>query len=129
MKVRTKLLALARAVADECDQNAPFRKKIEEALGSKLTAGKKADPASVRAPRPHRRARAVLDPISLVKVSEFVLRRRLDELEIEQLKDIVAQYGMDPSKLVMKWKDASRIAEHILETSMVRATKGDAFRT
>lgn len=41
----------------------------------------------------------------------------------------VAQFAMDPSKLVMKWKDRDRIAEHIIETSMTRAAKGDAFRT
>jgi hypothetical protein len=56
------------------------------------------------------------------------LRNALAPLDLERLKDIVAQFGMDPSKLVMKWKDRDRVAEHIVETSITRATKGDAFR-
>jgi hypothetical protein len=35
---------------------------------------------------------------------------------------------MDPGKLVMKWKDASRIIDRIIELSLARSTKGDAFR-
>lgn len=129
MKVRSKLLALARAIADECDRNAPFRKSVEEALGTKQRSENRTPTTASKAvSRPHRRAAAVLDPVSLAKSSEYELRRRLGELHIEQLKDIVAQYGMDPSKLVMKWKDSKRISDHIIETSMTRATKGDAFR-
>ena len=37
-------------------------------------------------------------------------------------------YGMDPGKLVMKWKDADRVRAHIVDTTMQRARKGDAFR-
>lgn len=130
MKVRPALLALARAIADECDQNAPFRKRVEEALAQGVKKGTEAprDRRAKSAVRPHRRTPAVLDPVSLARTGEDVLRRRLGELEIEQLKDIVAEFGMDPSKLVMKWKDRERIAEHIIETSMTRASKGDAFR-
>ncbi|WP_162527293.1 hypothetical protein [Sphingomonas solaris] len=47
----------------------------------------------------------------------------------EQLLDIVAEFGMDPGKLVMKWKDRDRVADRIVETAIARATKGDAFRS
>jgi hypothetical protein len=57
-----------------------------------------------------------------------LLRSELSSLDIEQLKDVVAQYGMDPGKLVMKWKDAARIIDRIVELSLTRSTKGDAFR-
>jgi hypothetical protein len=127
MKVRTVLLAMARVVADECEENAPFRKKVEEALGTKRTR----EPAKARSGstlRPHRRTPALLDPIELSKSGAGVLRGRLADLSIEQLKDIVAEFGMDPSKLVMKWKDKGRVIEHITETSLTRAAKGDAFR-
>jgi hypothetical protein len=70
----------------------------------------------------------VIDPIELGRQGEAILRTRLNELDIEQLRDIVAQYGMDPGKLVMKWKDATRIIDRIIEVSLSRATKGDAFR-
>ena len=41
---------------------------------------------------------------------------------------MVAQYGMDAGKLVMKWKTWDRIADHTVEMSANRAQKGDAFR-
>ena len=46
----------------------------------------------------------------------------------KELKDIVADYGMDPSKLAMKWKDRDRVIKLIIDTSQRRASKGDAFR-
>ena len=70
----------------------------------------------------------MLDPIDLARQGEASLREQLAELDLERLLDIVAQYGMDPAKLVMKWKDKERVIERIVETSIARATKGDAFR-
>ena len=49
-------------------------------------------------------------------------------LTLDQLRDIVAQYGMDPSKLVMKWKDPERVMDQIVELALTRSIKGDAFR-
>jgi hypothetical protein len=43
------------------------------------------------------------------------------------LRDVVADYGMDPGKLVMKWRDADRIVDRIVEVARGRAQKGSAF--
>lgn len=129
MNLRGRLLALSRAIADECEHNAPFRRNVEDALG--VSKAKERRPPTERKPstRPHRRTPAVLDPVEIAKTGREALHGRLAGLDIEQLKDVVAQYGMDPSKLVMKWKDKDRIIDHIIETSLGRASKGDAFRT
>jgi len=127
VRTRPILLALARAIADECDVNAPFRLKIEEVLQPKRERKSPAKEAFA-AQRRGRRAPAVLDPIEVIHNGFWALRRRLEDLDLEQLKDIVAQYGMDPSKLVMKWKDRERVIERILDVSQSRSTKGDAFR-
>lgn len=50
-------------------------------------------------------------------------------LSIEQLRDIVAEQGLDPGKLVLKWKSTDRIIDRIVEISIARAQKGDAFRS
>jgi hypothetical protein len=50
------------------------------------------------------------------------------ELSLEQLRDIVAEFGMDPGKLVLKWKSPQKVIDRIVEISMPRAQKGDAFR-
>ncbi len=57
-----------------------------------------------------------------------MLRTRLDELNIDELKDIVAEQGMDRSKLAMKWKKKDRIINLIITAVESRIHKGDAFR-
>jgi len=127
-KTRSTLLALMRAVADECDRNAPFRNEIEEALGIGLVQKPKPLTDEKRKVAPHRRARALVDPILAAKDGEAAVRNALSPLDIEQLKDVVAEFGMDQSKLVMKWKDSERILNKIVEISIQRAAKGEAFR-
>lgn len=79
--------------------------------------------------RTGRRAPASLDPFKVLADSgEVDLMARLADLELEELRDIVAQFGMDPRRLVMKWKDAQRVREHIASTTAQRSRKGDAFR-
>jgi hypothetical protein len=52
----------------------------------------------------------------------------LGKLDIEQLRDVVADYGMDTGKLVIKWRTPDRIIDRIVEVSRQRAHKGSAFR-
>ncbi len=75
-----------------------------------------------------RRSPALLDPVALAGQGDAVLRGRLGELDLDRLHDVVAEYGMDPGKLVMKWRDRERVIDRIVEVASARATKGDAFR-
>lgn len=79
--------------------------------------------------RTHRRAPALFDPFAAYAQSEHMLRQRLNGLHIEQLKDMVAEHGMDSSKLAMKWKAPGRLVELIVGTVRERSRKGDAFRS
>ena len=81
-----------------------------------------------RPKRRHRRERGVIDPIDVYGQGEDVLRNRLEYLDIEQLKDIVAEHGMDTQKLAMKWKKKERLVELIISTIRNRIEKGAAFR-
>jgi hypothetical protein len=47
---------------------------------------------------------------------------------MEELKDIVAEHGMDSRKLAMKWKTPDRLIDLIVETVRERVTKGNVFR-
>lgn len=133
MRLRKVLTDFIRVVADETERNPEFANRLASALG--LAEQPKSEERDTNThssgnfwPK-NRRPPAVLDPIEIARQSENALRARLALLSIEQLKDIVAQFGMDPGKLVAKWKTADRIVERIVETSMARAQKGDAFRT
>lgn len=122
MNMKRTLNELVRVVVDEAERNPDFARRIEEALGLQEKPKK---PTLSRAS--HRRAPAALDPVELARQGEAALRARLAELNLEQLKDVVADYGMDPGKLVMKWKTADRIIDRIVEVSIGRARKGEGF--
>lgn len=80
--------------------------------------------------RTGRRPPAKLDPFKAAGEAGFDgLRVQLEELDLEELRNIVAQFDMDPRRLVMRWKDADRVREHIESTTAQRSRKGDAFRT
>lgn len=117
--LRDALQNFAKVAADEAERNPEFERQVRSALGLSENRTQA---------RRGRRAPAVLNPVELVGESEQVLREQLSSLTVEQLKDIVAGYGMDPSKLVMKWRKHERIAEHIIQTSLTRSQKGNAFR-
>lgn len=79
--------------------------------------------------RLNRRKPGPWDPFEVfADVGADGLRARLMQLDLEQLRDIVAEHGMDADKLAMKWKDASRVAERIVDRVASRSEKGSAFR-
>ena len=112
-----ELLNLIKTVTKEANQNPEFAKQLKSALNPKRKS---------RRGR-HRRTEAILDPITLAQEGEHVLRSKLEPLTLDQLKDIVAEYGMDPDKLAMKWKTSSRIIDRIVDYSVKRAKKGEVF--
>ena len=78
--------------------------------------------------RTGRRDAPVLDPFDIYRQDPNALAERMASLDLEQLRDVVAHYGMDPRRLVMKWKTTDRVIAHIVETVQTRSRKGDAFR-
>lgn len=117
-------------------EEARRRPEFAERLAKALNAGA-APRSSSLAPRPakspagrgrNRRSRPVLDPLQLYSDGEDRLREGLAGLSIEQLKDIVAEHGMDTRRLAMRWKRRDRLEELIVTTVRTRLAKGSAFR-
>jgi hypothetical protein len=52
----------------------------------------------------------------------------LENLSVEELKDIVSEHALDSSRLALKWKKADRLLELIVTTVRGRLEKGNAFR-
>lgn len=76
-----------------------------------------------------RRRTSVFDPVELYhQKGEKHLREQLQHLEVDQLKDMIAEHGMDSSRRAMRWKKRDRLLEFIVKTASCRARKGDAFR-
>lgn len=130
MTLKKRLSALISTIIAEAEKNESFRTNVERALGINASTGVPQSRAEETIKqRKWRRTPAVLDPVELVRQGENELRAKLSVLTLDQLLDIVAQYGMDPGKLVMKWKNLQRIINHIVELALTRSTKGDAFRS
>ena len=77
----------------------------------------------------NRRAPGVFDPFAVFyEGGSEGLRTRLDALGLEQLRDIVAEHGMDNDRLAMRWKTRDRVISRIIDRVEARAAKGSAFR-
>lgn len=124
-------MALARllgVVANEAIRNRDFAAAVRGALSSNEGEGLPEPARQTR--RSHRRSPGPLDPFDVVaEVGEDGLRERLLALNLEQLRDIVAEHGMDHDRLAMRWKDEGRVVERIVDKVRGRNSKGSAFRT
>ena len=123
MALRDKLERLARLVAAQAERDPDFAAAL-----TAIFAPQPAPAPRAKKPAAPRRQAAVLDPVALAREGEDALRARLAPLDLERLRDIVAEHRMDPSRKVMKWKTASRVSDEIVALSLMRARKGDGFR-
>jgi hypothetical protein len=131
---RPELAAALESLLDVVANEAAANTKFADALGTALaeiTAGPGGHGA--RSPRPNsrrggRRPPGPFDPFEVYASGESELRRRLGECDVEALKDIVSEHGMDHDRLALKWKSPERLIERIVDTVAARSRKGDAFR-
>ena len=76
-----------------------------------------------------KRMPSVLDPYALARQEgEATLRARLGDLDVDQLKDLVHDYGMDYDHRAMRWTDQQRLIGRIIERVDFGTTQGSAFR-
>ena len=106
-----------REVVAEAERNADFAARLDRAVATEP-------------PRKStgRRAPGRLDPFDILASGEDTLRLRLRELSLEELKDIVAEHGMDHTRLAMRWRRPERLIDLIVNETKSRLAKGDAFR-
>lgn len=135
MNLKTTLNRLIRVVLEEAENNPRFDSALRDALdppAGKRPVAKDAsadgiDLGEVKRGK-NRRTPPVLDPVHIAEEGESALRASLEKLSLEQLRDVVAEYGMDPGRVVMKWAAPDRVIDRIVEMSLARAHKGNAFR-
>jgi hypothetical protein len=126
-QLRSRLRALMNAIESEAERNPEFATALAQALG--IGASKEAPSSRPSTRKTRRRNKGVFDPMDVLRdEGENGLRGQLASLDIEQLKDIVAENGMDQRKLAMKWKTADRLIDLIVTTAQSRVVRGDVFR-
>lgn len=113
----------------EVHSNPSLKSHIEVILEKYFPKTDKLSPKTDKpSTRTRRRKLGIFDPMMVYRENPENLKSRLIRLNIEELKDIVAEQGMDRSKLAMKWKDKDRLIQLIVTTVETRVHKGDAFR-
>ena len=126
-ELASKIQAFMKIIIDEASENKEFSERLHDLFYNNDITNKTDSSETSERPK-NRRDKAVLDPIKLLMDNDTTLKQRLENLSEKELKDIIAEYGMDQAKLAMKWKDKNRLIQLILDTSSRRAVKGDAFR-
>jgi hypothetical protein len=121
------LEALVSTLADHARNDPNFARALGAALqelggSSPLTNGERPRRKGGRRPP------GPFDPFETYSEGVGALRARLETCDVDQLKDIVAEHGMDYDRLAMKWKTTERLIERIVETVETRVRKGEAFR-
>jgi hypothetical protein len=132
------LLAVFEAVVAEAARSRRFADALRAALDQhpgkpEAPSTPRSRKSTTRASKLHRpsnrRAPGVIDPFAVyAEGGDDKLRTRLRTLGLEQLRDIVAEHGMDNDRLAMKWKDEERVIGRIVDRVVARSDKGFAFR-
>lgn len=118
---------LAAVVVEEAAKNPRFANRLIESTAGAATGGEpKPKPGTVKRAR---RQPGPWDPYSAyAELGPVGLKDRLKQLDLEQLRDIVAEHGMDTDRLAMKWKTPERVIDRIVDRVVERAAKGEGFR-
>lgn len=121
-----QLARLFAAIATEAGRGPRLANALTKALREPASVGCESRPS----PRSsNRRNAGPFDPFTVhAEGGEKLLRERLTNLSLDQLRDIVAEHGMDNDRLAMKWKDPQRVIDRIIERVNSRSEKGSAFR-
>lgn len=122
-----RLSKVFAVIATEASRGPRFANALSKALREPQ---KRTSPGASKARRAsNRRNPGPLDPFAIyAEGQESLLRERLIALDLEALRDIVAEHGMDNDRLAMKWKDPERVIDRIVDRVVDRSAKGSAFR-
>ncbi|WP_449444032.1 hypothetical protein [Ureibacillus acetophenoni] len=152
MKTKIQLTQLLEVILHEMDSNKEFAEKIrgifnadeqsdqisgdwnrteDRGLSTEDAANNENTATSSTIPKKRSRKRnaALFNPETILEEQgESVLLESLNQLEVDQLKDIVSEFGMDPGKRVMRLRKKEKFISHIVDVVNHRVQKGKAFR-
>ena len=118
MTLRRRFDAFVKVVAEQAERDPDFAARLEAALGGEF--------APSRASR-RKRAPAAFDPVTAAYDGADALRARLAALSADQLKDMIAEHGLDPTGRANRWRKPERLVGLIVDRAIERAQKGRGF--
>src|SRR4051812_21139225 len=116
----TTLRRLFDVLLAEAEANPGFAKRLLAVFARTVESTSRSAPGRPRLVG-GRRPPGVLDPFAVYKEGAKRLQDKLGELDVDQLKDVIAEHGMDASRLAAKWKTPERLIDLIMSTVSSRA--------
>ena len=116
------LRGIFELVICEAKNNHEFSKKLNDILNIKNEENKK-----VKGIR-RKKEKALVNPFDMLEKGQDEFENCLSKFSINQLKDIIFEYDLDPTKKTSKWKKEEKFMHHIIEMTTKRENKGNAFR-
>lgn len=120
---------LYECVLEEMQTNPVFAKKLADILfeDTSFVVDKS---RTKKKPIKSKRKKALFNPVVYLLEHEMqnkVLEVELGKLEINQLKDMISEYDMDPNKEATRWRKKEKFISLILERSLKRSNHGKVF--
>lgn len=125
MEMEKLLKEFCEVIIEEINKNEEFSNKVKKILveNIKIEKDKLKKKKKVLSEKD-----ILINPYEILLEGTEVLENKISKLELQDLKNIVEYYSMDPSKSFKRWRKKERFINLILEVSILRANKGNAFR-
>lgn len=127
MDMEKLLKAFYEVIIDEVNRNEEFSNKLKKILLENVKIEKNKSKTKGKK-RVLLEKDVLINPYDILIEGKEVLENKLREVELQDLKNIVEYYSMDPSKSFKRWRKKERLIDLILEVSTLRVNKGNAFR-
>ncbi|MEP9417651.1 hypothetical protein ABLE92_25360 [Gordonia sp. VNQ95] len=131
------IAGLTRVIIDEADKSTRFAAALVGVIDSLRSDGAAPTPVAASAPAPRKRAPAkkqarrpaILDPFVVYRESGATgLAEKLGALDLEQLRDIIAEEELDTRKETGRKRSTAVISAWIVERVEASENKGSVFR-
>jgi hypothetical protein len=116
-----QLEKLLQVLRDEARRSSEFAGRLQEVLAPPPPPPEPDPPLEL--PKPKRR-KALVDPFAVYETGwEAMLRQELGRLSVDQLRDVVVAYELDPGDRSERLKSEDELSEWIVKAVMNRAEK------
>lgn len=116
-----QLEKLLQVLRDQARQSTEFAGRLQEVLAPPPPPPEPDPPLEL--PKPKRR-KALVDPFAVYETGwESMLRQELGRLSVDQLRDVIVAYELDPDDRSVRLKSQGKLSEWIVKAVMNRAEK------
>lgn len=125
-KVRKQLANVFLKIAKRVEEDEEFAKYIFSELEGEVL---KPEPKKKKkAPKQKSKEELTIDIFYIFQVQgPEGLLNLLKSLELQELKKIVTENGLDPAQKVRKWRSREKMIDYIVESVRKQMSKGGAF--